>query len=151
VDLIKDLERLDLELREIKNNLNNQLNASSTSIKEFHQNLIQLSSKYPEQKEILEFIVFINDRIETNRTDTKEIIVDSLNQLISIKSQIVRKMIESNVKENSKKGRLLESFDDVKVVFIFIVSLGLIIAFVVSPDSFVDSIKYITTALKGGE
>jgi len=144
-NIIKDLERLDLELSEIKLNLNDQLNATNTDIKEFHQNLIYLSSKYPEQNEILEFIVFINDRIETNRTDTKEIITESINQLINVKSQIVRKMIQSNSKESKKILPSIESFADVKVIFIFIISLGVVVGLIFQPESFVESIKYIVT------
>lgn len=143
MEVIQELEKLDTDLTKLKTDFNNQMNAIEFDLKEFHKYLIELSTKYPENKEILEFIVFINDRIETSQTNMKEILGESLNELISIKQQIIKQSIKSRQlckAQEDKKETFWSSmadkfgFKELKWVIGGIAVIGFLTMLYISPD-----------------
>lgn len=112
MDSIRELDELYNKLEELKRDFNNQLNGMECDLNEFHKILINLSKKYPEQSELLEFIVFINDKLETNQTQYKQIISDAINRLISYKQIIITNYnnrqleLNENTNTNSCEGHL---------------------------------------------
>lgn len=91
----KELNELYQKLEDLKNEFNTQMNGVEVDINEFHKLLISLSKKYPDHSELLEFIVFINDKLETNQTQYKQIISEVVNKLIVYK-QIMVSNYENN-------------------------------------------------------
>jgi len=148
-DIIEGLEILDKELIEIKKNLNRQFHSSDSSIQELHNNIVRLSSKYPEQSEMLEFIVFINDKIEINNSDTKDILLDTINQMIDKKSILIRGIISDYRSQNTPKSKIIKSFDDLKYILLFILFMSIILGFILYPKEFVGVVKESVKISKG--
>lgn len=141
MEIIEELEKLDVQLIELKKNFNNQLNAIEDDLKEFHKQVITLSSKYPDHKELLEFIVFINDRIEMKQSNLKEVISEALNEILKIKQELIKQ----NIRARKPKGKL-ESIDlnSIKWILIIVFGIGLLIVMVVSPDAAFKTIEFIS-------
>lgn len=148
MDIIQELELLDKNLSELKSNFNNQMNAIEDDLKEFHKHLIALSAKYPEQKEILEFIVFINDRIEMNQMNAKEILTESINEIINIKKELIKQNLKcrKDYIEIVKKPKVsllkniatkITSFKDLKWIVTVILLLLVVLGFIFVPDAMI--------------
>lgn len=85
----KEIEQLYDNLDLLKKDFNVQLNGIENDLKEFHKILINLTKKYPEHAELLEFIVFINDKLETNQTQYKQVISEVITKMIDYKKIIL--------------------------------------------------------------
>ena len=161
MDIIAELEILDRDLSELKKNFNNQMNAVEGDLKEFHKHLIALSAKYPDHKELLEFIVFINDRIETNQTNFKEVLLESINEIILIKRSLIKYQIKSVDCSNVDKPiQILEvdtyqprpssimekltALKELKWVLSIIFILILFIGFLVAPEATKEAVSHTT-------
>jgi hypothetical protein len=99
---MKNLECMEKSIDKLIEEFNKQV-VSMDDNKEFHNTIINLSSKYPEHKELLEFIVMVNDKIETRQSIFSDMIIDSFNELMRIKKDVLMKMIEKERLENEKK------------------------------------------------
>jgi uncharacterized coiled-coil DUF342 family protein len=55
------LTEIENSLIKLHDDFNKQIQALGNNPQEFHKVLIELSTKYPDHKELLQFIVFIND------------------------------------------------------------------------------------------
>ena len=79
------------ELKDIIHNLDKQLQATSdSSIHDFHNTLIELIANNNDSKEIIQFIVTVNDKIETKQELIKDIFSDSLKEIIDIKIKVYK-------------------------------------------------------------
>ena len=96
---MQDLENIESSLINLQKDLNNQLSAMSNDSGEFHNILIELISKYPNHKDIIQFTVGINDRIETNQSIFSDIVISTINEMIEVKHEMLRKMIAVKAKE----------------------------------------------------
>ena len=85
----KELEELYNKLEELKRDFTIQLNDIDIDLREFHKMLMGLTKKYPEYSELLEFIVFINDKLETNQTQYRQIVSEVINKIIDYKKEII--------------------------------------------------------------
>ena len=85
----KEIEHLYNNLDSLKKDFNIQLNGIESDLREFHKILINLTKKYPEHAELLEFIVFINDKLETNQTQYKQVISEVITKMIDYKKIIL--------------------------------------------------------------
>ncbi|MCK5537866.1 MAG: hypothetical protein KAI79_13655 [Bacteroidales bacterium] len=140
---MEELKNIETSLTELHKDFNKQLEALGNDSTEFHNALIDLSSKYPDHKELIQFIVFINDKIETNQTLFQDVVVESFNELIKVKKTLVNKMIqEKEVKINTemlsdKILKYLVTMKDMKLVMISIAIIFLTIGVILIPDVFV--------------
>ena len=89
------LQEIEKTLDALHKDFNEQVVALSSDRREFHDSLIDLSTKYPEHKELIQFIVLVNDKLETNQHTFGEIIIESFNDLIKTKKVLVKEIIES--------------------------------------------------------
>lgn len=152
MEVIEELSKLDSTLTNLKRDLNTQINLANTKVNEFHKMLIDLSTKYPEHKELLEFVVFVNDKIETNQTNVKEIIIESLNDIISLKKEIIKQIIISRKKpfslpsEEVKKGFFdkITSFAEIKFIVVVVLIIVLILSFITAPDATVNALQWVS-------
>jgi hypothetical protein len=61
--MVEELKEIETALEEILKELNSQQGALVSDGVAFHTNLINLLSTYPEEKELIHFIVLKNDKI----------------------------------------------------------------------------------------
>lgn len=136
---IDNLREIDKSLDELKKHFHEQMNTFESDLNEFHHQVITLSAKYPENKELLEFIVFINDRIETSHTNMREIVTESLNEFIDLK----KKHINTNIlnlenPDNTGKWYHIKELkgSDLKYIVIGLFGLVALLVMLIAPDSF---------------
>ena len=82
------------ELETIIKDLDKQLSVLNTDNNTFHKAIIEIIAKNPKSKELVQFIVEINDRMETKNGVLKEIISESLNELVKKKIKIFKEIIK---------------------------------------------------------
>ena len=88
----KELEK---RLEDILEHLDEQLSElNSNTDKNFHNNLINLISEYPNFKEVIQFVVSINDKQETKNEIFKDVIYDSIKDIVHVKQQAVLELIK---------------------------------------------------------
>ena len=133
---MKKLECIEKSIDKLIEEFNRQV-VSMDDNKEFHNTIINLSSKYPEHKELLEFIVMVNDKIETRQSIFSDMIIDSFNELMRIKKEVLIKMIEKERIENEKKvfAKLKNlKASDYKTILFFIAIIIFGAAILIYPD-----------------
>ena len=155
---MKDLKKIEASLELLHSDFNKQLAALSRDSKEFHTALIELSFKYPDHKELLQFIVFINDKLETNHTIFSDIVTESFNELVRVKKEMVTKIIEDKevvVVESTKPKKAFLArvlghaniFKDIKLGLISLAVILLAIAVLVAPGMFLEVLKALAKLL----
>lgn len=153
--MITELKEIQQALETLLKDIDNQLAALSIDSKTFHKNLIELLSEFPDDKDLIQFIVFINDRLETNQTISKDIFMDSIKAVIKQKLILVKRLIraEESKLEKSNLYRLLAHINENKITIIIIsVTLSLFIVFAslyINPKDTMETLKIIGTTTKG--
>lgn len=119
---MEKLREIEDSLKRLHEEFNEQVVTLSTDTKEFHNSLINLVAKYPEHKELIQFIVFVNDKLESNQYMFSEVIVEAFNDLVDSKRALVQEVIITR-KSVSCFERLKNTFKkaDVKIIVIGIV------------------------------
>jgi len=151
---MKELKKIDQSLLKLQQDFNTQLEALGSDTKEFHNALIDLSAKYPDHKELLQFIVFINDKLEINQNIFQEIVFDSLNQLISLKKDLVSDIIEIHGNEPKESKALWDSikgfvgsFKNTKIILTALAVISLAAAVIIAPTMFLKIIVALASLL----
>jgi hypothetical protein len=105
------LDDLDKSIKELKKDFLNQMKeVHSSGTNNFHKRLIDLISKNPEDKEILEFIVLVNDKIETKIDNYFEIINYIMLDSLKIKSNIISFLKNLELEEINKIKNIETTF-----------------------------------------
>lgn len=140
---MRDLHEIESSLDKLHSDFNKQLGELGNDSKDFHSSLIELTAKYPEHKELLQFIVLINDRIETKNSIFSDIVVDSFNDLIETKKLLIKKLIEDKKNKSWYSNFIPQNFKDLKIFVwgIVIIVFGLIL--LTSPIDLLDALKQI--------
>ena len=152
---MKELKQLETSLEELHKDFNRQLEALGDDSKEFHKALIELTSKYPDHKELIQFIVFVNDKLETNQTLFKDIVVESFNELVGIKKTFVLGLIDKEYLPNTpdKPGfissviKSMSQLKDMKTLVFGVAIILFVIGVLVAPDVLLSGMKAMTTIL----
>jgi len=121
---METLENLDRSLQKLQEDFNRQLEILNNDPKEFHNALIDLSAKYPDHKELLQFIVFINDKLETNQSLFSEIITESFQESIKLKRELVKEIQETKCNIKPKPKLKIPDIKDIKII---LMSLAIIV------------------------
>lgn len=148
---MEDLKEIEKNLQKLEAALDRQFEAASTTsdLDKFHKNLIEILVQSPQEKEIIEFVVFINDRLETKHTITTEIMLETIKDVIKLKRQMVKKII--GLCDNTKKISLFERFldfvsDNKVLLMIILISLGVVVFGLVvflMPEQLIEILKEI--------
>lgn len=150
----RKMEAIKQDLDRIKKELSLQLNALDDDMNSLHKRIIQLGVKYPEQQELIEFIVFINDRLGTRHSQLEEIMSETISDLIGIKKKTldINISLANNVKHLKSKKSFWEmlftkitSIHDVKVLFGLAFVLSAVLAKVFYPEA---SSEFISEMIK---
>lgn len=151
-----ELTTIHTELTKIQKDLEQQISALDSDSKAYHSQIISISSQYPEQKELLEFIVFVNDRLETRHTQFEDIINEALGDIVSHKKHIINlnKKIANNVDTiNTKKNVIalllskVKTISDVKTLLGIGTLLALIVSKIFYEEESLVFLKYLITTL----
>ena len=143
---MQKLREIEESLKQLHIDFNEQVVTLSNDTKEFHNSLIDLVSKYPEHKELIQFIVFVNDKLETNQHMFGEVIVEAFNDLVDSKRALVREVIhtKTHLKEQERTCSS-KLWNKLKTADVKIVVMGLVIS-IVSIGIMVDG-AFVTKAL----
>ena len=152
---MKDIQRIEKSLEKLEQDFNSQLSALGNDTNDFHNALIELTAKYPEHKDLLQFIVHINDKLELNHNIFSEVITDTFMEMLKLKKQLIVKLIEdkSEKPEPKSKGFLKKIvasanwFKDAKIMFASIAVIAITAGVIISPDTFLLILKAIAKIL----
>lgn len=145
--LLEELKEIDCRLELISNDLDIQFSAITIDSATFHKNMLQVASKHPEAEGLIQFIVFVNDRLETNQTLYRSILLDSLKNLIKQKQNLIKRLIvEAEQKDKTSLTEKLGKFlKEHKITLIVMAVTTIITAVVVSllvvPTETLEAIK----------
>ena len=146
--MLEELKEIEYSLDVLSKELDQQLSATILEADKFHEQLINLLSKSPENKELIQFIVFINDRLVTNHTISRDILYDTIKGIIKQKQYLIKRLIkEYDVKPQSEStfSKVIEFFKANKTTLIVIgasVSITLlIVALFIIPTETMETIK----------
>ncbi len=141
---MEDYRKIEKNIEKLINDFNKQVSHIEDN-KDFHSSIIELSAKYPEHKELLEFIVLINDKLETRQSLFSDMVSDSFLDMMRIKKEIVIKLID---KESSDKERIINkikgiSFKDYKFIAILLAVIVLGLGIILAPDTMLKLASYL--------
>lgn len=149
----KGLEKIDEKLSQLQTEFNKQIHAIEDDVNEFHKQLINLGVKHPDSKELIEFIVFINDRIEMKQTQFEDVLKDTIKQLIDYKKELVvinNKMVAKvNELDERKPPSMFQwvlskvkTFADIKIIVGLVTIIALIIMKIFFPEASDEFFKF---------
>jgi arsenate reductase-like glutaredoxin family protein len=149
---IDELKSIDIKLELIIKDLDIQFSAMTIDSATFHKNMLEVSSKHPESQTLIQFIVFVNDRLETNQTIYRGILLDSLKNLIVQKQMLIKRLIVEAEQREAKASvteRVGKFFKDNKTILIVISATVVITSLVVSlllvPSETIEALKLIAS------
>lgn len=156
-DKIKEL--LD-ELEKIENKLIDDISKISINKTELNDKLIELISEYPEQKQLIKFIIYITDNLSLNQIEHRNILIDAISELIEKKRKILKIIEElhkkSNTSKKSKKINLefiknipLYGWITISISFIAILIFFFLIIHPEKTETIVKSTEHIIISKKG--
>lgn len=100
------------EYEKLKQEFNLQLQElnKTKDIQKFHDFLTEIIAKYPDQKDLIKFITFINDELSRNYQLYDEVIIDTINEMLE-----KQKLLSENLFEHSSEIKnILQSKADNK-------------------------------------
>jgi len=85
-----DVKELEEEIKKLEEKIVNEYNSLYSQDEKIYERLIQISSKYPDQEELLKFIIFLNDNLTTKQKKGHEIAFDGLTSIIDNKKKLLK-------------------------------------------------------------
>ena len=150
VHYMKELKKIETSLEALYKDFNLQLEAIGSDKNEFHIALIKMAKKYPDHDELIQFITFINDKLETNQQIFSGVVVESFNELLKTKRILVQKLIDEKEKQEEKEiegGFLKRTFKtatnikDIKVIMMYLTILIALGGAAFAPDASLEILK----------
>lgn len=151
--MLEDLKEIESKLEQLSKELDTQLSATSLESDKFHENLINLLSKFPDDKELIQFIVFINDRLVTNHEISRDILYETVKGLITQKQYLIKRLIkeqEASIKKQHDDLLIIKMIDFLKnnktTLIVMAVSISttlLLVSLFVIPDTTMETLKLI--------
>lgn len=122
----EDLKEIEKEFEDLLKTLDNQLSDSSNNGKsKFHMNLIDIMEKHPNSKELIQFMVGINDSLGTQQETFEDNIILSVKNIINIKMKLI-KLIISDL-EPTFKERVISSVKKSPIKYTVFGLLGILL------------------------
>jgi len=151
------LLEIESNLAQLKTEFTNQIAAMETDRDSFHKAMIDLTAKYPEHKELVQFIVLVNDKLETKQENYSEIVSASFTELINVKINLVKAIkhknsmeLDKNKKNSKEKVGFFKKiytntkfFGDIKITLLSVAAILIAILIFISPDILMTVIKLI--------
>jgi len=151
------LLEIETSLSKLKSDFNMQLSAMEKDVDGFHKAMIDLTAKYPEHKELVQFIVLVNDKLETKQENYAELVSDSFTELINVKMNLVKAIKRKNsmdtkpeVSDSKEKVGFFKRIylntkfiGDLKITLLSIAAILIAILIFISPDILMTVMKMI--------
>jgi len=150
---MKKLSEVDGSLLKLRADFNKQLSAIEDDTHSFHTAMIDLSAKNPEYKELIQFIVFVNDKLETKHKTHSEVMIEAFNELIDVKRSLIHAI--TDVKEKEEQGFFKKIFNstkifaDIKMTVIGVAAIAIAIVIMISPDIVLTVLKALAELILG--
>ena len=137
-------EDMKKELESLKRDLIKQINDCDIDMQEMLRGIIKISSKYPEQKELIEFIVILNDTLNRDSKNIRNNIIDMIDVCFSYKFKILDKIDNINqktVKPTSVKTKIknaavsLKNLVLGKLIIPLVIVVVIFVLYILFPDS----------------
>jgi len=118
---MKDYEEIEKSLDKLIDDFSKQIVHIDDNTN-FHNSIIELSSKYPEHKELLEFIVMVNDKLETKHSVFSDLVSDSFIELMKLKKEVLHELKREPKKSVISNLNILKniSLKDTKFILILL-------------------------------
>lgn len=147
------IKKLFDELTEIENKLIDEINQIIDNT-DFNDTLIDLITKYPEQKQLIKFIIYINDNLSNKQIKNRDIIVDTITKLIDKKKKILELIEKLHKPQKPKKSKIsLEFLKNIPpagyAAFVGIFGLILLFIFLIIHPEKTKDIAEISAHVKG--
>ena len=113
MDIYEELDKMEEELIDLKEQFAKQLSTVDSDVNSFHKTLIELMHQHPEHKSIIEFIIFINDKLETDGKQYRDIMNQTINDMIDVKRKLIKNLKTKHQNELPKKPTLKERFEHI--------------------------------------
>ena len=147
------LTEIDTSLEKLKDDFNKQMTAISDEKNRFHNTIIDLTAKYPEHKDLIQFTVLVNDNLETRQENYSDLITASFNESILAKKKLIKAIQPKN--DNKKKplgfwkNLITDSkmFGDLKLMLMSTAVILFIILIFLKPGIVVTVLKSIASLL----
>ena len=155
----KKIKELIDELEKIENKLIENISKISINKNEINDKLIELISEYPEQKQLIKFIIYITDNLSLNQIEHRDILIDAITELIEKKRKILKIIEELHINKSSKSKKKI-FFDFIKniplygwvTISISFVSILVFLFLLIHPEkteTIVKSTEHIIISKKG--
>jgi hypothetical protein len=122
---------------------NNQMNAINKDTKDFHKEIIKLTQAYAPQADLIEFIVYVNDRLETEHSIFSGVISETLNSLLN---HIIDE--QGEIIESEKKFDIVEFLTEFKFQILAGFGAIIFILFMLNPQDGKTLLEYIIKVIK---
>ena len=154
------LRNIKADLKKIKDDLNFQLQElqKSKDITKFHNFIADIVSKYPDQKELIQFMVFINDEITRNTQLHNELITDTVDGIINKNTELISHLEDIYNKKVQKVPKTFKekfadifkhiTFKDIKFIAITIIIILVLIIILHNPTEADKLFEHIFKMLK---
>jgi len=144
----ENFEDFDEALTTILENFDVQMEQLGITDNTFHNSLIDIMSKYPDSKELIQFIVAINDKLETKNELVKDVLSETLREIIITKQHSMKKIsTEFSKNKKSNTSKIKEFFKQIPPKYIYgtiLVAVGFLI-FYVLPDQVIAFVDLLST------
>jgi len=153
---MQNLTEVDNSLIKLRVDFNKQLAAIEDDTQSFHAAMIELSARNPENTELVQFIVFVNDKLETKHKTHSEVMIEAFNELIDVKRSLIHALKEvTEEKVEKEQGFLMKIFNstklfaDIKMTVIGVAAISIAIVVMISPDIVLAVIKALAALILG--
>jgi hypothetical protein len=106
---------------------NAQLYTMDSDTNDFHKQIIKLAGKHPDHAELLEFMVFVNDKLETKHNIFTDIMTDSFNDLLNNKRMLIDEIIVKSEPQKSPFSQVKDTLTNPKELKFYGLLLAIIL------------------------
>ena len=136
MDIQKKLEELDKDLSTLHKTSIKQMLILNEDDNTIYKHILELGTKHPEYRDVLEFIIYINDSLSRRDSDFENIMSESMMAFIDVQKSLIDINIEAEKKIrklHSKKSfwqiisTKITSINDIKTIL----GVGFVLVFVI--------------------
>jgi len=144
---MEEILELENEIKLLEEKIINDFNSLYDGEQELHDKLIKISTSHPEQADLLNFIVFLNDNLSTSQKKGHEAILDNFTKIINNKKRLIKILKQNSEKINKPPIWKRINFKDLKTILLSIVLIILMIGLLFFPE-FKNDIKDLSLVIK---
>jgi len=140
-------------LEKLVNDLKKELQNSDPDLSEMYKKIVDITSKYPEEKELVEFVVIMHDYMMRDNKNIKNVLHEAIDLWLHYKIATLDKIEEVNNKKISTSTRIKSALNTVKQLILskLVIPLGIVfgifVLYLIFPDQCKDFFENILPKL----